>query len=129
MGYRILIVDDSAIIRSVLKKVLKVAGIEVSELLEAGNGKEAIEKLQASWVDLVFLDINMPVMNGVEFLKHVRADSVLKTIPVIVVSTEGSQIRLQELADLGVSAQLRKPVAPETLAETVKKVIGEYRHA
>jgi len=128
MGYRLLIVDDSSIVRNVLKKALGMTGLDISNISEAENGLIALAKLHEERADLIFLDINMPVMNGMEFLQELRDDEILKAMPVIVVSTEGSDIRKAQLMELGISALLRKPVPPEILVETIVSVLGESKH-
>jgi len=128
MGYNIMIVDDSVTIRAIIAKTLRLAGIPVGELTEASNGREALEVLQSKWVDLVFLDINMPVMNGVELVEHMEADGLMSTVPVIVVSTEGSQTRIEQLYSKGVRAYMRKPFTPEGLKQVVDQVL-ESSHA
>ncbi len=128
MAYNILVVDDSSIIRSVIKKTLKLAEVPVNELYEAENGKEGLERLTEHWVDLVFADINMPVMTGIEMIDKMAADGLLKTIPVVIVSTEGSATRIEELSKKGVKAYIRKPFTPEVLRDVVKQVMGEEGH-
>jgi two-component system, chemotaxis family, chemotaxis protein CheY len=123
MAYNVLIVDDSVTIRAIIAKTLQLAGIPTSELSEASNGREALEVLQNKWVDLVFLDINMPVMNGVELVEHMKADVMMSAVPVIVVSTEGSQTRIDQLSSKGVRAYLRKPFSPEALKQVVEQVL------
>ena len=124
MAYKILLIDDSAIVRKMLKKTLELSGLELSEVLEAGNGQEGLDVLRREWVDLVFLDINMPVMNGMEFMRVINADDILSKTPVVVVSTEGSQDRQDELFNLSIKAFVRKPVTPEILSETIASVLG-----
>ena len=124
MAYTFLIVDDSSIVRKVIMKAMRMTDIPVNQVFEAGDGVEALEALRANWVDLVFLDINMPRMNGVEFMEHLRADEALKDTPVIVISTEGSQERIDKLNSMAVKAYLRKPVTPEQLTETVSNYLG-----
>ncbi len=124
MAYNLLIVDDSSIVRKTIKKTLGMTGIEVSNLLEAENGSQALALLKDNWVDLVFLDINMPIMNGMEFMEKLRTDENLKETAVIVVSTEGSKERIDRLNELGVKAYLRKPVTPEGLVDAVSKSLG-----
>lgn len=124
MSFRFLVVDDSSIVRKVVKKVLNLSGINLDVVLEAENGKEALEVLSNEWVDLVFLDINMPVMNGIEFLKKMREIDEIKNTSVVVISTEGSKARKQELKELDVIAYLRKPVTPEKIVDMVKDVLG-----
>lgn len=124
MAFNILLVDDSSIVRKSLTKTIGMAEIEVGEVLEAENGQAALDVLRHHWVDLIFLDINMPVMNGLEFLHLLRADPKLRDIAVIIISTEGSKIRAEELKALGITAQLHKPVRPESLTETVMQALG-----
>jgi two-component system chemotaxis response regulator CheY len=124
MAYNILIVDDSAIIRAAVKKTLAIAGIEIGELYEAENGKIALEKLEAGWVDLVLADINMPVMNGVELVDNMVASGLIETTPVIIISTERSETRIKELKAKGVSAYLNKPFTPENVRAVIDDVLG-----
>ena len=124
MAYNMLIVDDSQTVRAVIRKTLDLAGIDVGEIYEAGNGEEALKVLEDNWLDLVFADINMPVMTGVEMVDKMSADGLLKTVPVIIVSTEGSATRIEELKSKGVSAYIRKPFTPEIIREVVENVLG-----
>lgn len=123
MAYNVLIVDDSATIRAVIAKTLRIAEIPVGKLLEASNGKEALELLEDEWVDLIFLDINMPVMGGVEMIEHMDEAGLLSSIPVIIVSTEGSSTRIDQFRSKGVRAYMRKPFTPEKLKQVVNKVL------
>ncbi len=125
MSYSILLVDDSSIVRKAFKKVLAMTSLDVSNIYEAEHGQQALKVLGENWVDLVFLDINMPVMNGIEFLKNLRADTILSSTPVIVISTEGSDDRMQQLQEMQVKDYLRKPVTPEELVAAVTDVLGE----
>lgn len=124
MSYNILVVDDSATVRAVIIKTLEIVGVPVNELFQAGDGQEALDILAENWVDLVFADINMPVMTGIEMVERMSADGLLKTVPVIIVSTEGSATRIEQLLGKGVSAYIRKPFTPEMLREAVDKLIG-----
>jgi two-component system chemotaxis response regulator CheY len=124
MSYNILIVDDSSIVRKVFRKTLALSGVPTGEVLEAENGLKGLESIESNWVDLVFLDINMPVMNGVEFIKNLRSNPEHAEIPVVIVSTEGSQTRIQELNEYGVKAYLRKPITPEQLSDTIQSILG-----
>jgi two-component system chemotaxis response regulator CheY len=123
MSYNVLIIDDSTIVRKMIRKTIGMTAVPVGELVEAGDGREGLTKLKEHWVDLVFLDINMPVMNGVEFLEAVRSNPELKDTPVIVVSTEGATERIERLKQLGIKAFLRKPVTPEALAEAITNTL------
>ncbi len=126
MSFNILIVDDSKTIRSVIKKTLDIAGVPVGELFEAENGQVALDVMKDNWVDLVFADINMPVMTGIEMIQKMSEDKILENMPVIIVSTEGSKTRIEELLKQGVRAYIRKPISPEELRNIVKEVMGDY---
>lgn len=123
MSYNLLIVDDSSIVRKVFKKAVDMSGIDVGDMYEAENGLCGLEVLKSHAVDVIFLDINMPVVDGMEFMRRYNADSSLQSVPVVVVSTEGSKERIAELESLGIVGYLRKPVTPEQLAETVQRVL------
>lgn len=125
MSFNILIVDDSKTIRSVIKKTLDIAGVSVGDLYEAENGQVALDIMNSNWIDLVFADINMPVMTGIEMIEKMSKDNTLEKTPVIIVSTEGSKTRIDDLLKLGVRAYLRKPINPEDLRNIVQEVMGE----
>jgi two-component system chemotaxis response regulator CheY len=125
MSYNVLLVDDSSVVRKVLKKTFALSGVAVGSLVEAENGKVALDKLKEGWFDVVFLDINMPVMNGIEFVRSIRSSEDYRNLPVVIVSTEGAQERIDELRAAGVQHYLRKPVSPEQLAATITEVFGE----
>ena len=126
MSFNILIVDDSKTIRSVIKKTLLIAGVPTGDLYEASNGREGLQIMKDNWVDLCFADINMPVMNGIEMIEKMLADNMLEKLPVVIVSTEGSKTRIEELFRKGVRAYLRKPITPEIIRNVVKEVLGDY---
>lgn len=125
MSYNILIVDDSRTTRMVISKTLNLSGIPVNQLFEAENGKVALEILDKNWIDLVLADINMPEMDGVEMVDQMAKDGLLKTIPVVIVSTEGSQARIEEMRAKGVKAYVRKPFTPELIKNLVEDILGE----
>ena len=129
MSFNILIVDDSRTIRAVIKKTLSIANVPVGELYEAENGKIALDIMKDKWVDLVFADINMPVMTGVEMVDKMAEDQLLEKLPVIIVSTEGSKSRIDQLINKGVKAFVKKPITPEQLTNVVKLVMGDYDEA
>jgi len=126
MAFNILIVDDSKTIRSVIRKTLYIAGVPISELYEAANGREGLQVMRDNWVDLCFADINMPEMNGIEMIEKMLEDNLLSKLPVVIVSTEGSKTRIEELFRKGVRAYLRKPITPEIVRNVVKEVLGDY---
>lgn len=124
MALNILVVDDSTTVRAVIRKTLELAEVPVNTLYEASNGREALDILADNWVDLIFADINMPVMGGVEMIDKMNEDGILKSVPVVIISTEGSKTRIEQLKQKGVSAYLRKPFTPELLKQVVDDVLG-----
>jgi two-component system chemotaxis response regulator CheY len=124
MALNILIVDDSVTVRAVIKRTLEMAGVPVGTVHQAANGEEALAVLAKEWVDLVFTDLNMPVMDGVAFVERMSASDLLKTIPVIVVSTDGSAVRIEQLKAKGVRAFVHKPFTPELLRKVVSDTVG-----
>jgi two-component system chemotaxis response regulator CheY len=126
MTLNILIVDDSVIVRSVIKKTLSIAEIPTDNIYEAGDGQQGLDAVSAYEIDLVFADINMPVMSGIEMVDRMAKDGSLKRIPVVVISTEGSKTRIEQLKDAGISAFIRKPFTPEILREVVSKITGVF---
>lgn len=124
MALNILVVDDSAIVRAVIKKTLGIAGVDVGQIFEAENGQQGLDVLKNQWVDLIFADINMPVMTGVEMIDQMNANNLLKTVPVVVVSTDGSATRVEELKAKGVREFVRKPFTPEIIKKVVSDIVG-----
>jgi two-component system chemotaxis response regulator CheY len=125
MAYNILIVDDSLMARTFIARALEMAGLSLSQLHQATNGQEALDLLQREWVDLVLTDINMPDMNGDELVRRMRATDLLKSIPVVIVSTDCSERRMAEMTAAGVQGYLTKPVTPEDLKATVERLLGK----
>jgi two-component system chemotaxis response regulator CheY len=128
MGYRILFVDDSATIRGILAKIVRIAGLPVDRLHEAGNGVDALAILRSHPVDLVISDLHMPTMGGVEMIHHMAMDSELRQVPVIILTGDGSEQRRERLRADGVSHILRKPVTPESIRDTIERVLREQQH-
>lgn len=124
MSYKLLIVDDSKSMRSVIKKVLEMSGFVADAYFEAGDGQEALQLLTDIDIDLVLTDINMPVMDGMTFLTELRRDEKLKNLPVIVVSTEGSAERRGEAERLGAAGYLQKPFQPEEIRGLLQEHLG-----
>ena len=124
MALNILIVDDSITVREVIEKTIRIADVPVGKVIHAGDGNEALEVLDGEWMDLVFSDINMPGMGGIEFIERLKDDETLKSIPVVVISTEGSKGRVEQLQALGVTAYIRKPFTPEQIREVIEDLVG-----
>ena len=125
MTFSILLVDDSLPMRSVLKKTFKAAGYSDSEFHEAANGKEALDLIKDKWIDIVITDYNMPVMDGMEFIKKLKKDDTFKETPVVIVSTEGSQSKIDEFIEQGAAGYITKPFTPEILRDTIIDILGE----
>jgi two-component system chemotaxis response regulator CheY len=125
MSYNILIVDDSLPMRAVIKKTLKLSGFDVGDVFEASNGKEALKVLREEWADLVISDYNMPEMNGLELIEEMKKDDVLRSIPVVMVTTEGSRGRVELFIETGVADYIRKPFTPEEIRSKLSKIMGE----
>ena len=119
MGKIILIVDDSPVMRSFVRRSLQIAGYQVAGWREASNGREGLERLSEGSVDLILTDINMPVMDGEGFVRTVKADEKLREIPVVVLSTDATHKRVTGLMGLGAAGYLRKPFEPERLEEVL----------
>lgn len=125
MAYNVLIVDDSASMRKIIRKTLSLSGFQVGTCVEAANGKEALEILPQHPVDLVLSDINMPEMNGVEFLWQLRQDARWKHLPVVMITTETSEAIVKEAIELGARGYLRKPFRPEQIRSCLSEIMGE----
>lgn len=125
MAYNILIVDDSTPMRAVIKKIIRASGFDVGAFFEAANGSEALARLDENWLDLVLTDYNMPDMDGLALLKKMKADDCIKTIPVVVVTTEGSHSRIDDFMAYGAAAYIKKPFAPEAIRQTLNNLLGE----
>ena len=124
MAYTVLVVDDSRTVQKMMTKTLEMSGVPLNELQTAANGKEALDVMQDHWVDLVLTDINMPEMDGIELIRHMSDDGLMDSVPVIVVSTEGSEERIQELKERGISGYIRKPFTPEAIKDAVQTALG-----
>ena len=124
MSVTLLIVDDSMTMRAVIKKVVQMSGFEAEAYLEAGSGADAIEVLAKEKVDLVLSDINMPEMSGIEMLRKIKADPGLSSIPVIMISTEGSEERISEAQESGAAGYLKKPFQPEEVRALLDENLG-----
>ena len=120
-----LIVDDSSVMRKIVERSLRQAGVELAKVLEAENGLEALGVLRSSQVDVVFSDINMPVMDGLEFVRQLQAVEGGKKVPVMMITTEGSESRVVEALSLGARGYLRKPFTPEQIRQQMAPLLKE----
>lgn len=125
MAFSILIVDDSMPMRAVIKKTIKAAGYGNADFIEAENGRHALELLNVSWVDIVLTDFNMPEMNGLEMISRMKENELFEQTPVVVISTEGSQEKIDEFIKQGASGYIKKPFTPEQLRDILTQLLGE----
>ena len=121
---KVLIVDDSSVMRKIVERALRQAGLELTEVLEASNGAEALVQVQKGSLDMILSDINMPVMDGLEFLKNLANIESARNIPVVIITTEGSEARVVEALSAGAKGYLRKPFTPEQVKERVTPLLG-----
>jgi two-component system chemotaxis response regulator CheY len=113
----ILIVDDSSVMRRILKRILTQAGISPDRVYEAENGCEGLKCIAGQMVQLVFSDVNMPNMDGLEFLRTLKSAPQWKDIPVVMVSAEGSEEKVMEAIDLGAVGYVKKPFSSDLISD------------
>jgi len=123
MALNILVVDDSSVMRAMVVKTLRLSQLPLGEVFEAPNGQEALKVLDGNWIDLALVDINMPVMDGAEMIDRLRQNPATIDLPVIVVSTEGSEARKEALMQKG-ARFVHKPFTPETLRDAILMTLG-----
>ncbi len=121
---RALIVDDSSVMRKIVERSLRQAGVEMTEVFQAGNGAEALSVLQDTAVDLILCDINMPVMDGLEFVKQLSGVANAKGVPVVMITTEGSEAHVVQAISCGAKGYIRKPFTAEQVKEHVIPVLA-----
>ena len=119
---RALIVDDSSVMRKIVERSLRQAGIDL-EVREAGNGAEALGVLKEGLVDLILCDINMPVMDGLEFVRQLQTMDGAKGVPVVMITTEGSETHVVQALSAGARGYIRKPFTPDQVKEHVIPVL------
>jgi two-component system, chemotaxis family, chemotaxis protein CheY len=121
---RVLIVDDSSVMRKIVERSLRQAGINLAQVLEAGNGADALGVLNQAKVDLILCDINMPVMDGLEFVQQLPGIDNAKGVPVVMITTEGSEGHVVKALSSGARGYIRKPFTPEQVKERVLPVLA-----
>ncbi len=127
MTVNLLIVDDSFPMRSVIIKTIKASGFGAANFYQAADGTEALKVLEDEWMDLVITDYNMPDMDGLELISEMKKDDDLCTIPVIVITTEGSQKKVEEFKEKGAAGYVKKPFTPEIIREKLTQILGEMQ--
>jgi two-component system chemotaxis response regulator CheY len=120
-----LIVDDSSVMRKIVERSLRQAGIDLSEVMEAGSGVEALAAIQQKKPDLILSDINMPAMNGLEFVKKLQEVAGMKDVPVVMITTEASESHVVEALSYGAKGYIRKPFTPDQVKEHVLPLVKQ----
>jgi len=120
MALEVLIVDDSSAIRKILVRVLSQTNLPIAQIHEASDGVEALRLLESGNIGLIMSDINMPNMDGLQLLTAVRGNPAWKHLPVIMITTEGSQAKVLEAVELGATGYVRKPFTPEEIKAKIE---------
>ena len=120
---RALIVDDSSVMRKIVERALRQAGLESLVVHEAANGAEGLDLLKAKPVDLILSDINMPSMDGLEFLRQIRAQNLAPGVPVVMITTESSEEHVKQAIQAGAQGYIRKPFTPDQVKERVLPLV------
>jgi two-component system chemotaxis response regulator CheY len=121
---RTLIVDDSSVMRKIVERSLRQAGLEPLVVYEAGSGTEGLDMLRAKQVDLILSDINMPSMDGLEFLRQLRTQNLAPGVPVVMITTESSEEHVKQAILAGAQGYIRKPFTAEQVKERVLPLLN-----
>ena len=120
---RALIVDDSSVLRTIVERSLRQAGLDPLLVREAGTGLEGLEVLRTDRVDLILTDINMPSMDGLEFVRQITAQNLAPGVPVVMITTESSEEHVKQAIVAGARGYIRKPYTAEQVKERVLPLI------
>lgn len=123
----ILIVDDSAVMRRMVRRVVELTDVAIAEVHEAGNGREALEVMRRHAIDALFTDLNMPVMSGTELLRAINDRAEPPPVRVVI-STDGSDARRREAEALEVTHYLEKPLRPEVMRDVLCELADVFRN-
>ncbi|MCD6526670.1 MAG: response regulator [Desulfuromonas sp.] len=123
MGKRVLVIDDSSTMRKIVSRSLRQAGLDFDEILEAADGQEALNLLEKETVDMILSDINMPNMDGIEFLRQKKEIAAIAAIPVVMITTEGGSDIIGEAKALGAAGNIKKPFTPDKIQEVIGGLI------
>jgi two-component system chemotaxis response regulator CheY len=121
---RTLIVDDSSVMRKIVERALRQAGLEQIVVFEAGSGVEALDILKSNPVDLILSDINMPSMDGLEFLRQIKAQNLAVNTPVVMITTESSEEHVKQAIESGAKGYIRKPFTAEQVKKRVLPLVN-----
>jgi two-component system chemotaxis response regulator CheY len=115
----VLIVDDSSVMRKIIERSLRQAGIQIKEVFEASNGVEALARSQQTRVDLILSDINMPTMDGLEFVRQLQSVENAKGVPIVMITTEGGEAHVVQALSCGAQGYIRKPFSSDQIKERI----------
>lgn len=118
-GITVLIVDDSSVMRKIVERALRQAGLDLVRVIEAGSGREGLTALERDRVDLIVSDINMPSMDGLEFLRQIQGHSLACGVPVVMITTESGEDHVREALAAGAQGYIRKPFTPDQVRDRV----------
>jgi len=122
-----LIVDDSSVMRRIVERSLRQAGIDLEQVREASNGAEGLAALEGGGIDLILCDINMPVMDGLDFLRQLPGVASAKGVPVVMITTEGSESHVVQALSIGARGYIRKPFTPEQVKQHVTPLLEDKK--
>lgn len=127
MGLNILLIDDSGVMRKLVSKALRQGGLEIAGTREAGNGQEGLDALAEGGIDVILCDWNMPVMDGLTFVKEARGKG--NQTPVIMLTTESGEDKMSAAIEAGADGYVTKPFTPEKLSERIGFVLKHKKSA
>ena len=123
MSLNVLVVDDSSVMRKMIIRTLHMSGVPIGEIYEADNGQSGLELLDQNWIDMLFIDVNMPIMDGMEMLKRVRSRPDTRDLPILIISTESNPQRINQISE-NRAGFVHKPFTPEDLREKIIELTG-----
>jgi two-component system chemotaxis response regulator CheY len=123
MSYNILIADDSSTMRKIIFRTVEMAGLPIRFAFFAENGGEALQILQGEQIDILFLDLNMPEMDGFALLDKMKRDESLRRLPVIIVSAEGCAKKVEKLKEEENLVFIKKPFAPRMIISAFEELL------
>lgn len=121
----VLIVDDSSVMRKIVERSLRQAGLELERVMEADNGEDALKIIQANAIDLILSDVNMPKMDGLQLLRQIQGIEKAKAIPVLMITTEDSEPKVIEAISLGARGYIRKPFSADQVRQQVTELLPD----
>ncbi|WP_340103498.1 response regulator [Rhodohalobacter sp. 8-1] len=123
MSLNVLVVDDSSVMRKMIIRTLSMSGVPIGDIFEAENGQKGLDLLEENWIDMLFIDVNMPVMDGLEMLTVVRSKPETRDLPVLIISTESNPQRIDQVNE-NRAGFVHKPFTPEKLREKIIELTG-----